>query len=357
MTIGERIKALRKKNDLTQEKLADYLCVSYQAVSKWECGLSSPDLSLIGPLTKLLHVSADELLGLTPEIADARKAYFDAEFHEFWKKDHEEDLEIARQAVAEYPGDFRYLHWLASNEWYVGYSVKYMGTKKEKELLESSLHHHLVILENCNDPYLRNEAISGLVYVYKSLNKIDEAKKYALMYPEAPETSRESLLTVCLKGDELTALLQQAIKKCLRELSGALYKMWYNNEDERYVKKALEAEEAILRIIIDDNNFGGFNHDMSSISMNRAELAVADNNYEEAIDQLAKAKQYAIDYDKVVDNKKGNFTCLLLEKCPDDYTNSRVETSCLDYWKLEMLENKVFSVLQEKADFQELLNN
>ncbi len=40
MTIGERIKVLRKRNDLTQEKLADYLCVSYQAVSKWECGVS-----------------------------------------------------------------------------------------------------------------------------------------------------------------------------------------------------------------------------------------------------------------------------------------------------------------------------
>ena len=45
MTIGEKIKQLRKKNDLTQEKLADYLCVSYQAVSKWECGLSSPDIA------------------------------------------------------------------------------------------------------------------------------------------------------------------------------------------------------------------------------------------------------------------------------------------------------------------------
>ena len=58
MTIGEKIKELRKKNDLTQEKLADYLCVSYQAVSKWECGMSSPDLSLIVPLAKLLHVTA-----------------------------------------------------------------------------------------------------------------------------------------------------------------------------------------------------------------------------------------------------------------------------------------------------------
>ena len=64
MTIGERIKMLRKQNNMTQERLAEHLCVSYQAVSKWECGLSSPDLSLIPPLTKLFNISADELLGL-----------------------------------------------------------------------------------------------------------------------------------------------------------------------------------------------------------------------------------------------------------------------------------------------------
>ena len=41
--IGQKIKELRKKNDLTQEKLADYLGVSYQAVSKWETGVNTPD--------------------------------------------------------------------------------------------------------------------------------------------------------------------------------------------------------------------------------------------------------------------------------------------------------------------------
>ena len=78
MTIGERIKSLRKKNDMTQEKLADFLCVSYQAVSKWECGASNPDLSLIVPLAKLLHVTTDELLGMVEPETDEKKLEYDA---------------------------------------------------------------------------------------------------------------------------------------------------------------------------------------------------------------------------------------------------------------------------------------
>ena len=72
MKIGEKIKELRRENNLTQEQLADYLCVSYQAVSKWETGISNPDLSLIEPLTKLFRVSSDELLGLNETETDKR---------------------------------------------------------------------------------------------------------------------------------------------------------------------------------------------------------------------------------------------------------------------------------------------
>lgn len=358
MTIGEKIKELRKKNDLTQEKLADYLCVSYQAVSKWECGLSNPDISLIASLTRLFHVSADELLCLTPEITDERKAYFDAEYHKFWEKeDHEADMEIAQQAVAEYPGDFRYLHWLASNEWYVGYSVKYCGTEKEKELLESSIHHCLMILENCDDTYLRNEAISGLVFANKSLNRIDEAKKYAFMYPEAPETSRESLLAVCLKGDELTAQRQKMIKMKLGDLCTELMLMWVSDScDQRYVEKALEAEEKILRIIIDDDNLNAFNSSMYLISMKRAEISTINFNCEDAIKHLKNAKQYATQFDKFMQDQKGEYTCLLLDRYSDVCTDSRVEYHFIDSWKKHVSEDKIFDILREREDFQCLIN-
>ena len=114
MNIGEKIKELRKKNDLTQEKLADYLCVSYQAVSKWECGLSCPDLSLIGPLTKLLHVSADELLGLKNDGIDARREELENQYQETWKTgDLAKRYEISSIAVSEYPGEMEYLSRLA----------------------------------------------------------------------------------------------------------------------------------------------------------------------------------------------------------------------------------------------------
>ena len=62
--IGQKIKTLRKTANLTQEGLAELLGVSSQAVSKWEVGSASPDLSLIAPLCRVFGCSADELLGI-----------------------------------------------------------------------------------------------------------------------------------------------------------------------------------------------------------------------------------------------------------------------------------------------------
>lgn len=93
--IGQRIKQLRKKNDLTQERLADFLGVTYKAVSKWECGLTMPDLAIILPLAKVLGVSADELLGGKPEERDARRAELNERCDNYLKYDMEENYQIA----------------------------------------------------------------------------------------------------------------------------------------------------------------------------------------------------------------------------------------------------------------------
>ncbi|NLC68302.1 MAG: class I SAM-dependent methyltransferase [Clostridiaceae bacterium] len=59
----EKLIALRNQCGLSQNKLASMLCISAQAVSKWENGISLPDIDLLLPLSQILGVSVDYLLG------------------------------------------------------------------------------------------------------------------------------------------------------------------------------------------------------------------------------------------------------------------------------------------------------
>lgn len=60
--IGLFIASLRKNKNMTQEELGDALYVSDKAVSKWERGLSMPDIGIISSLATILDVSVSEIL-------------------------------------------------------------------------------------------------------------------------------------------------------------------------------------------------------------------------------------------------------------------------------------------------------
>lgn len=62
MDLGKTIYELRKKNNMTQEELANRLNVSPQAVSKWENNLSCPDITLLADIAKIFEISVDGLL-------------------------------------------------------------------------------------------------------------------------------------------------------------------------------------------------------------------------------------------------------------------------------------------------------
>lgn len=58
---GSRIKNLRLAKGITQTDLADILYVTPQAISKWERGLSYPDISSLPQIAKYFEVSIDTL--------------------------------------------------------------------------------------------------------------------------------------------------------------------------------------------------------------------------------------------------------------------------------------------------------
>lgn len=65
MKIGSRIKELRTNRGLTQEALADAMGVTPQTVSKWECEVNFPDVSLLPDLSVFFGVSIDSLFSMT----------------------------------------------------------------------------------------------------------------------------------------------------------------------------------------------------------------------------------------------------------------------------------------------------
>lgn len=59
---SQKIRDLRTEHRLSQEDLASILCISFQAISKWECGLSYPDIELIPVIADYFNVSCDYLI-------------------------------------------------------------------------------------------------------------------------------------------------------------------------------------------------------------------------------------------------------------------------------------------------------
>ncbi len=62
--LGSQISLYRQNVNMTQEELADRLGVTPQAVSKWERGMSLPDVTLLAQLCRILHCSSDSILGI-----------------------------------------------------------------------------------------------------------------------------------------------------------------------------------------------------------------------------------------------------------------------------------------------------
>ncbi len=102
---SESLKRLRKERDLTQEMLAAFLGVSFQAVSKWERGESYPDIELLPEIAKYFGVTVDDLLGVNRAENELKIQSIIEEFDNLTDEDKKHD--IINEAINKYPNDFR----------------------------------------------------------------------------------------------------------------------------------------------------------------------------------------------------------------------------------------------------------
>ena len=86
MSLGENLQYLRKKENITQEQLAEQLDVSRQSVSKWESDITYPEMNTLLQLCRMFHCSMDDLIqGNIHDINIEGKTEYDVHMNRFSK--------------------------------------------------------------------------------------------------------------------------------------------------------------------------------------------------------------------------------------------------------------------------------
>ncbi|MBQ4510277.1 MAG: helix-turn-helix transcriptional regulator [Clostridia bacterium] len=183
--IGENIKKLRKKKDITQEKLAEALNISVTAVSKWEREETYPDITLIFPIAHFFNVSVDELMGYNKEKIEQDILDTIKEYHRL-SRSYQSTREFITEAYKKYPNDYRIMNI------YMWDTVDCADVKDEAYLehLDEFTSICNRILEGCNDAKIVLDAKNMRAKLLKAQGKIDEA--IALYREEFPDLTQDA---------------------------------------------------------------------------------------------------------------------------------------------------------------------
>ena len=103
--MGEKIKALRKQKNISQEVLAQVLGVSFQAVSKWETGTCMPEVTLIPAIAGFFEVSTDELFDFNLIEQEEKVMDIVGKAADLRDEHPAEAEEILRQGLKQFPGN------------------------------------------------------------------------------------------------------------------------------------------------------------------------------------------------------------------------------------------------------------
>ena len=206
LTLGEKIKELRKRDGRKQEDLATALSVTNQAVSRWEKDGSYPDVEMIPAIANYFGVTIDELFGYEND----REKKIDSlvkQIREMNSRNNGVDINIdecialAREAIIEFPTSEKIMLCLADvlyNAGYVRYGEYHLIDAEGYNVYDTERHRNYAewkeaiaiyekLLTTLEVGEMRHNALNNLTQLY--LNMGEHERALAAMIVIAPALS------------------------------------------------------------------------------------------------------------------------------------------------------------------------
>ena len=205
--VSATIRRLRRERGLTQEALAQAVGVSPQAISKWETGQTMPDITLLLPISKVLGIGVNELLG------GDRRQELEEKYQKACPLGSAYSLMVALEALEEFPDDETFLYRRACDELFIGKSNP-IGAQRYIERAIMGLHY--LCRKDPDWPTYR----SMLAEAYLAQGDKDRAYAEALDYNGS---EKERVMERFLDEETRHAKKQQALKNAVCNLYNALF--------------------------------------------------------------------------------------------------------------------------------------
>ncbi len=325
--IGEKLRLLRKKNDVTQDRLAEYLGVTPQAVSRWESGVCYPDMNALPRIADYFSVTMDELLGYSGAQKNARVAAAREEVERLLDRDRVTDaLDVLRSAMADVPSDCSLrldtagvLSLYADRLSETGKGERVEAAIRAALSEAVSLCRH--ILEDCTDDRLRDETKKTLCDIYAhQLGDSAQALEIAEQL-HSMSCSEEIIKATVLTGEVAFAQAQKNLilfadnmwwhlynLACVPDISGDRYS---TAEQIAILKKGI----ALFSVVFDDQPL--FYADRLANSYRQlAMLYLAEGDAAAALDAFETMADHAVRYDERPDT--ATYESVIINRVPYD---------------------------------------
>lgn len=300
---GENLKELRRNKNLTQEKLADFLGVSFQTISKWERGDTYPDITMLPEIASFFKVSVDDLLGVNRAENEKEILKVLEEYDNLTDTDLKQ--EIIYELKEKYPNDFRIL-------------LRYMTClvhfkEKTPENTAKIIAIYENIKQNCNNDKIRISAKRHIAELYKGLSEkegsgitFDDCEKIIKEMPRM----RDGQEMFCFYYPENYPNGDEIIMDTLEEqflLLNTVYSHYFHyngfsydrNFSDEWVLSAFKKELDFLNFVYDDGHYGKM---WRTVIYNYGHLGVRYykiKDFENALKNFRKMAELAIKFDSM----------------------------------------------------------
>lgn len=356
MSIGSKIKSLRRAKNLTQEDLAEVLGVTSKAISQWECGRTAPDISQLPLLCNYFEVTADELLGIDV-------------FQKQTELDRiiEESLALARNGKLEeciftiknglkrFPNDACLMSLLIND------SLTYVRTRncseeQREEIYEECRRYSEHILNHSTDDPSRYTALDFLCGYYNRKGETEKAWEYAGKLPFL--TMGQEFVYPDLNTGTDKARSDQNLKLTLLHFFVirmlANYQLdsgeWLYTEDERMELR--NKKFTLFDVLYEQGDYGFFSEHLAESHEMQARCFAGKQNKEKCLYHLEKATDCAINFIDYMKTDTFPHTSLLWKGFdnPGKHVSlsERENTAAII---LERLKNQEYDFIREAKEF------